>query len=449
MGQGRIVIIGAGPAGLGAAWRLRALGYENFQLYEASDRPGGLCASFTDKEGFTWDQGVHVIAAAGKDFLEFIHRNCPQAGLLPRHRKALVWAFGRWIPYPFQNHIYTFPPGQALESVLGVLKARVASPHENISLQGRIMKAFGEGLGRQFLLPFNRKIWCYPLDQLEADEIMPRVSLLSLGEVFLQICARRAKNDWGLNARFFYPKEHGIGSIFRELAGPLSSKIRYSAEVVGIDTAAKKVFLQDSRSDSYDFLINTMPLDRLLEISGARGAGGKEGSFRYTSLKAVGIGLRLPCAHPWHWAYFSQPKLPFFRVSPVNNFSSRSVPEADTYSAFLCELSYAQGNAPQDGRVADDVIAGLQECGLISSQDRGKVVSVFVKDIPYAYPLAVLGGRPALSGAHRRLESLGIYSRGRFGGWRYAIGNMDDCFRQGQEIAGRLVTGEPETTWRI
>src|SRR6476469_3660482 len=57
----RIVIIGAGPTGLGAGYRLKELGYRNFQIYERSNQIGGLASSFTDSAGFTWDIGGHVM----------------------------------------------------------------------------------------------------------------------------------------------------------------------------------------------------------------------------------------------------------------------------------------------------------------------------------------------------------------------------------------------------
>src|SRR5687767_8625516 len=59
--QPRILIIGAGPTGLGAAYRLKELGYTNFHIYERSGHIGGLASSFTDSAGFTWDIGGHVM----------------------------------------------------------------------------------------------------------------------------------------------------------------------------------------------------------------------------------------------------------------------------------------------------------------------------------------------------------------------------------------------------
>ena len=57
----RIVIIGAGPTGLGAAYRLKEVGCQNWNVYEAKSYVGGLSASLKDDKGFTWDIGGHVM----------------------------------------------------------------------------------------------------------------------------------------------------------------------------------------------------------------------------------------------------------------------------------------------------------------------------------------------------------------------------------------------------
>ena len=61
MASKKIVIIGAGPTGLGAAYRLHELGYDNWVMYEKSDDVGGHATSHVDKNGFVWDEGGHVI----------------------------------------------------------------------------------------------------------------------------------------------------------------------------------------------------------------------------------------------------------------------------------------------------------------------------------------------------------------------------------------------------
>src|SRR5206468_660651 len=99
----RIVVIGAGPTGLGAGYRLAELGYDDWVILEASDHVGGLATSFTD-DGFTWDIGGHVMFSHYEYYDRLVDRLMgDQYSTL--NREAWVWMENRFIPYPFQNNI--------------------------------------------------------------------------------------------------------------------------------------------------------------------------------------------------------------------------------------------------------------------------------------------------------------------------------------------------------
>src|SRR6266480_3186806 len=86
----RVVILGAGPTGLGAGYRLAELGHHNWDIYEASDHVGGLAASFRDPEGFIWDQGGHVMFSHYSYFDDLVERML--RGDYDQHmRQAWVW----------------------------------------------------------------------------------------------------------------------------------------------------------------------------------------------------------------------------------------------------------------------------------------------------------------------------------------------------------------------
>jgi len=74
----KILILGGGPAGLGAAWRLNELGYSDWQLLEANDYAGGLASSFRDKQGFFWDIGGHVQFSHYDYFDALMHKLIPK-----------------------------------------------------------------------------------------------------------------------------------------------------------------------------------------------------------------------------------------------------------------------------------------------------------------------------------------------------------------------------------
>jgi protoporphyrinogen oxidase len=109
----------------------------------------------------------------------------------------------------------------------------------------------------------------------------------------------------------------------------------------------------------------------------------------------------------------------------------------------MTETSYSDVKPEAREGLEERVEAGLRRAGVVPG--RPPVVSIHVEDIDYAYPVPTLGRDAALSLIQPWLAERRIFSRGRFGSWRYEIGNMDHAVKMGIDVAKRLVTGEPET----
>ena len=126
----RILIIGAGPTGLGAASRLVEHGHENWLLVDAADTPGGLSSSIVDDAGFTWDLGGHVLFSHYRYF-DMLMREALGDAWVEHEREAWVWIRERWVPYPFQNNIWRLPPGEltkCLEGLVAIQRQESAVP---------------------------------------------------------------------------------------------------------------------------------------------------------------------------------------------------------------------------------------------------------------------------------------------------------------------------------
>ena len=106
---GRVAIIGAGPTALGAAYRLKELGQNNFVVYEASGVGGGLASSRTDERGFTWDIGGHVLFSHYPYFDQLMDRIIPAEDWLHHQRESWIRVRNRFIPYPFQCNLHRLP----------------------------------------------------------------------------------------------------------------------------------------------------------------------------------------------------------------------------------------------------------------------------------------------------------------------------------------------------
>ncbi len=134
-----------------------------------------------------------------------------------------------------------------------------------------------------------------------------------------------------------------------------------------------------------------------------------------------------------------------------SNYSPNNVPDGaiHTYSSLMCETSFTEKNSPSETDIVNSTINGLVKAGILSDDDKGNIISTWLKKVDYAYPVPTLGRDNCLREIQLFLESNNIYSRGRFGAWKYEIGNMDHSTMMGIEIVNRILLGEKENIWNL
>ena len=448
MSEQRIVIIGAGPTGLGAGYRLRELGHTNFVILEARDTVGGLASSERSANGFTYDIGGHVLFSHYEYFDRLFDRLLGNEYQELR-RESWVWMFDRFLPYPFQNNIRYLPREVVLECLLGLIEAqkRPIDVGRFANFEELIYGIFGEGIAKHFMMPYNFKVWAHPPRMMNKDWIGERVPVVNLERVLGNVVLDRDEVTWGPNATFKYPRYGGTGGLFERMRPYVRDQLRLGARTVAVDADRKEVVLEDGSREPYDALLSTMPMDCLVaamtgNVPGEVAEHAKR--LRHSGSYIVGVGVRQPAPSKKNWMYFPEDNCPFYRVTYLSNYSPEVVPDATTHYSLLCEISCSPFK-PVDRRcVAEDTIRGLVNTKLISEADRHDIVDVHVIERDYTYPVPSLERDAALRAIHPYLESLDIYSRGRFGAWRYEVGNMDHSVAQGVEWANRVVLGRPD-----
>src|SRR3954452_21489326 len=158
----RIVVIGAGPTGLGAGYRLRDLGYDDWVILEANDYVGGLATSFTDDKGFTYDIGGHVMFSHYEYYDELVDK-LMGGDYTELEREAWVWMEDRFIPYPFQNNIRDLEPQTVFDCLSGLVRAQ-QEQHSPTNFREWVAAVMGDGIARHFMLPYNFKVWATPAE---------------------------------------------------------------------------------------------------------------------------------------------------------------------------------------------------------------------------------------------------------------------------------------------
>jgi protoporphyrinogen oxidase len=161
----------------------------------------------------------------------------------------------------------------------------------------------------------------------------------------------------------------------------------------------------------------------------------------------VGVGCERPLSDDRSWLYFADPDVPFYRATNFAKYAAANVPGGDTdrYSSYMTETAYSTHRPGSRETLETDVVQALVSTGLL--EDDVSIASLHTLDIEYAYPIPTLGRDAALAVVQPWLMEHGIYSRGRFGSWRYEIGNMDHAAKMGIDVARLLVEGRPEALW--
>jgi protoporphyrinogen oxidase len=442
----RIVIIGAGPTGLGAAYRLQELGHTDWAIYERNSYIGGLAASFQDEAGFTYDIGGHVMFSHYKYFDDLTDKLLA-GDYTEIMRESWVWMMDRWLPYPFQNNIRHLPAEALLECLNGLVDAQKLDPRETRNFGEWVDAIFGAGIAQHFMRPYNFKVWAHPLELMSKAWMAERVSVIDLKRILANVVLQRDDVSWGPNNRFKFPLYGGTGGLYSRFEPYIRDHLHLNRELVEVEVEAKRVRFADGSSDHYDVLISAVPIPELLklirpaptaELDAAQGLHHSHGLV-------VGVGVARPCPSEKCWIYFPESSAPFYRVTYLSNYSPNIAPK-DTF-LLLTETSYSDFKPEDKATIVDRVIDGLIATRMLEPEDRERIAATYTIDVPYFYPVPSLTRDAALDRIQPYLMDHHIYSRGRFGAWQYEIGNMDHSVMQGVEVVNSLLLDEPEKTW--
>jgi protoporphyrinogen oxidase len=431
-----VIILGAGLAGLGCALTFERAGAP-FRLLESEPTPGGLARSAT-RDGFTFDLAGHWLHV--RDLaLQSLLNELLGPDLLEIERAAWIHIDGRWVPYPFQTNLWALRADVRDECLEGYLNAQWREDDGSCGdspsdFYDAALRMWGYGIARHFVVPYNEKLWGFPLCELVPDwagRFLPRPAA---DEVLRGAHVRQ--DGGGYNARFFYPRRAGMGLIAQRLGEQLGEHISLNCRVAGVDLAARRVKLADGRSLRYGRLVSTLPLPTLIRLCGDAPPSVRAAArgLRATGVSCVHIAVRgpLPAEVPHcHWAYFPELRFPFYRVGST----SAAVPGLAPPGCRSFTVEFSQRSGPETRPLQAWALAGLQDCGLVRLQD--DVLFIFTQEIPCAY---VVRDRECEWRRQQLLGwflSQGVHSIGRYGGWQYS--SMEDAFLEGQKTAHEIL----------
>jgi protoporphyrinogen oxidase len=422
------------------------------------------------KEGFLFDMGGHVIFSHFQYFDDLIDAAVGEGEEYwsTHQRVSYVWLKNTWVPYPFQNNIQALPVEDQIACINGLVDAKVS----NATATGKptnfdewIMRVMGEGIADIFMRPYNFKVWAFPTTDMQCSWLGERVATADTSRVIRNVLTKQDDAGWGPNAVFRFPNEGGTGAIWKKVAKLLpDEKQRYKSKVVALDLDGHCVTLDNGKKIKYGKLLSTIPLDLTLGMVEQPELAKR---LNYSSSHIVGIGLRGVNPHDLKcWLYYPEDDCPFYRCTIFSHYAKANCPADDVLlpTLRLCNGSAPASTEPQPGpywslmfeisesvkkpvdldKVVEETIQGAINVTLATPD--AEIVSIYHRRLEHGYPTPHLERDAALAEALPMLREKDVWSRGRFGSYKYEVANQDHSCMIGVEAVDNIMFGTKEFT---
>ncbi|MBU0547646.1 MAG: FAD-dependent oxidoreductase [Candidatus Omnitrophica bacterium] len=430
MSKKKIVILGAGLAGLSAAWHLQKKKIECF-VFEKDATVGGLCRSKKIK-GFIFDCDGHLLHFRNKYTLQLVRRLL-KGNLASHVRSAWINSFGIFSRYPFQANLCFLPMPIAKECLFEFLKAsQFQQGKAPVGFLKWINASFGKGISRHFMVPYNEKFWTVPLDEMTSawtDNFIPQPKPSEVIEGFFA----ENKHRFGYNACFWYPRHAGIGQLPRAFEQQLCN-VSKNCRINAIDLQKRELNVVGKEKVKFDTLISTMPLPELAKIIQPL-PGDILGMFRklrWNSIFNLNLGVEGACQEGRHWVYFPHKETVFFRAGFFHNFSRNIVPCGK--SSIYTEVAYSKDRPINRNKIVTMIINDLKACGILGEENKVNVLDI--NDIKYGYPIYDKYYSQATEAIRGFLLGNNVIVCGRYGSWKYM--SMEDAILDGKQAADKI-----------
>jgi protoporphyrinogen oxidase len=389
--------LGAGPSGIGAAWRLHRTGKARAIVLEKQNDVGGNAGSFV-LDDVPVDYGSHRLHPSCKPEILDDIRTLLGDDLLDRPRHGRIRLRGRWMHFPLEplDLLFSLPWSFGLGVALDAL--RRMAPDGNGARAETFGSVLERGLGkticREFYAPYAFKIWGLGANELSPVQAYRRVSASSLGEIMRRVLALAP----GLRApgagRFFYPRR-GYGQISQAMASAAREagadiKLRTTVRTVRLGRPHRIEVECDGTSHwmEAEHVWSTIPLTVLARIvHPAAPPQVCEASARmeYRAMILIYLVLDQPQFSEFDAHYFPELDVKLTRLSEPKNYTGSPTPADRTV---LCgELPCTVGDAvwqSSDAELADLVRDSLGRCGL---PIQAPIRQVVTKRLAFAYPI--------------------------------------------------------------
>lgn len=319
----KYLILGAGPAGLTFANRLKQEGETSFLVLEREESAGGLCRS-VNVDGFPFDiGGGHFLDVRRPRVNKFLFAFMPEEEWDKYDRDSRIAVNGNIVNHPIEANIWQMKIEDQVEYLKSIAVAGcnlgTKMPEEFVSW---IYWKLGSKVAEDYMIPYNQKIFSKELDQLGTYwlEKLPNVSF---EETLLSCLTQKAYGQQPGHAQFYYPKKYGYGELWLRMAKEIEGNVEYGKAVKGIDFTNRTVTISNGSRYQADVIITTIPWMEFDEIIGMpKELQEKIKELKFSSIQTEYFAENLDTKA--QWIYYPDPKLSYHRILVRHNFCPNS-----------------------------------------------------------------------------------------------------------------------------
>ena len=465
-GAGRpIVIIGAGPAGLTAAYSLMKSGRRGIVL--ESDTVVGGIARTVERDGYRFDIGGHRFFTKVKQIEQLWDEMLGEPMLL-RPRMSRIYYGGKFYDYPLKasNALKNMGFFNAATCMLSYGKARLIPNRHPKNYEEWVTNQFGSKLFNMFFKSYTEKVWGIPCKEIGADWAAQRIKGLSLGAAVKNALFGARKNGQQFTTlidQFKYPR-HGPGQLWENVTKTIQQSgwdVRLGQRVVGVSRSVdadgssriESVATQDRAGHRSELqashVFSSMPLKHLL--AGMNPAPPKDvldaaNALKYRDFLTIVLVIDKAEMFPDNWIYVHAPEVKMGRIQNFKSWSPYMVPDQ---SKTCLGLEYFVNEGDELWSAADDKLIelGYRELTQIGLA-MGPLVKGYVVRMPKAYPVYDTGYQQRLDTIRHWLAEIdNLHCIGRNGQHRY--NNQDHSMATALIAAANVVSGDQRDPWSV
>jgi protoporphyrinogen oxidase len=432
MSQSKIVILGAGMAGLGAAHRLATAGQKSV-IYEKNAYSGGHAATFVHGD-FIFDDGPHISFTQDQRLQELFAKSVGGEYEVLQTRVNNFWR-GHWIKHPAQCNLHGLPEDLVVQIIRDFVAVHGREKGEVANYADWLVATYGKTFAETFPMQYGRKYHTVEAENMTLDWLGPRLYQPNLEEVLRGALSPQTP-DVHYVSHFRYPTHGGFAAFLADIVGP--ARVKLGQEVVAIDPRSRCMRFADGREEPFDQLISSLPLPELIRRLDDVPAAVRQAAAQLacTSCVVVNVGVDREALSDCHWTYFYDQDYCFTRLSFPHMLSPNTVPKGA--GSIQCEVYYSPKYRPLDRQpeaCIEPVMRDLRRCGLLRDEDT--ILHTDARLVTYANIIFDLQRPAALQTILDYLAELGIATCGRYGRWGYHW--TDESFLSGEDAGQEII----------